>query len=215
MILSTAHRRTGSQWYSLGSSSDTAPFDQDFYVILNLAVGGHFDGIDGIYAEPATFANGEKHFDIDYVRVYSKDGDDFVPSDVTSLALDSYIEGADAYVFNKNGETLVHIDTVGTLEYGVMALLLAQEVHAGETWHLEFDAASTKEREMIVTAEDSVYNRYLSEKVMISPEKKHFSFDVVFPQDMSTDIKFQLGNIGNSAEIGQHDVTLYNVQWTK
>jgi beta-glucanase (GH16 family) len=53
----------------------TAPFDQDFHLILNLAVGGAFptntnnaanftNGID-----PAAFANGQS-FEIDYVRVY-------------------------------------------------------------------------------------------------------------------------------------------------
>jgi beta-glucanase (GH16 family) len=54
---------------------NTAPFDQDFHLILNLAVGGAFptntnnaanftNGID-----PAAFANGQS-FEIDYVRVY-------------------------------------------------------------------------------------------------------------------------------------------------
>ena len=53
----------------------TAPFDQDFHLILNLAVGGAFpantnnaanftNGID-----PAAFADGQS-FEIDYVRVY-------------------------------------------------------------------------------------------------------------------------------------------------
>lgn len=205
---------TQKDWYTVERPSP-APFDQNFYLILNLAVGGHFDGIDGIYADPATFANGEKHFDIDYVRVYSKDDDDFTPTPVTSAALGSYIEGSEAYVFNKDGKTLVHIDSVGTLEYGVMALLTARKVSSGDTWRLEFDADSTAEREMTVTAEDTEYTRYLSETVTISPEKKHFSFDVDFDHDMSADIKFQLGNIGNASSVGQHEVYLYNVKWTK
>ncbi|MBQ4464921.1 MAG: family 16 glycosylhydrolase, partial [Oscillospiraceae bacterium] len=85
---------TQNDWYSTNHAYP-APFDQNFYLILNLAVGGHFDGVDGIYADPATFADGERHFDIDYVRVYDL-GDAFAPTAVTSLPLDSYIEGADA-----------------------------------------------------------------------------------------------------------------------
>ena len=205
---------TQKDWFTVDRPYP-APFDQNFYIILNLAVGGHFDGIDGIYADPATFADGEKHFDIDYVKVYSKNGDDFAPTPVTSMALGSYIEGAEAYVANKDGCTLVHIDSVGSLEYGVMALLRGQKVQAGDTWQLEFDAVSTAEREMTVTAEDSSYTRYLDEKVTVSSEKKHFSFDVDFAGDMSADIKFQLGNIGSAASIGPHEVTLSNIKWTK
>ncbi|MBP7185596.1 MAG: glycoside hydrolase family 16 protein [Ruminococcus sp.] len=164
---------TQKDWFTVDRPYP-APFDQNFYIILNLAVGGHFDGIDGIYAEPATFADGEKHFDIDYVKVYSRNGNDFAPTPVSSMALGSYIEGADAYVANKDGCTLVHIDSVGSLEYGVMALLRGQKVQAGDTWQLEFDAASTAEREMIVTAEDSSYTRYLDEK-SLSPLRKNTS----------------------------------------
>lgn len=65
------------------------------------------------------------------------------------------------------------------------------------------------------TAEDSSYTRYLDEKITVSAEKKHFSYDVDFANDMSADIKFQLGNICNAASVGQHEVTIYNVKWEK
>lgn len=203
---------TQSEWYSEGFSYP-APFDQNFYVILNLAVGGHFDGIDGIYAEPATFADGEKHFDIDYVRVYRKNSSDFSPTQMTSLSLDNYIEGAEASVVNKEGYTVVNIQNAGELEYAVMGLLRSREVKAGEKHTLSFDVSSTVPRNMVVTAEDSSYTRYLNEKVEISPEKKHFSFDVTFESDMAADIKFQLGNIDNAAALGAHEVTIYNIMW--
>ncbi|MBO4523720.1 glycoside hydrolase family 16 protein [Ruminococcus sp.] len=203
---------TQSEWYSEGFSFP-APFDQSFYVILNLAIGGHFDGIDGIYADPATFENGEKHFDIDYVRVYEKKDSDFKPSEMTSLSLDNYIEGAEASVLNKEGCTIVSIMNAGELEYAVMGLLRSREVKSGEKHTLSFDVSSTVPRNMVVTAEDSSYTRYLNEKVEITSEKKHFSFDVTFTADMLADIKFQLGNIDNAVALGTHEVTLYNISW--
>lgn len=66
---------------------------------------------------------------------------------------------------------------------------------------------------MIVTAEDAVYNRYLNEKISITPEKTHCSFDVVFDDDMSIDLKFQLGSIGEASSAGSHTVTLSNITW--
>ena len=205
---------TQKDWYSEGFSYP-APFDQNFYIILNFAVGGHFDGIDGIYAEPNTFASGEKHFDIDYVRVYEKTGSDFVPTEMNSLPLDNYIEGAEASVVNKEGCTTVDIRDAGALEYAVMGLLSGREVIAGEKYTVSFDISSTARRSMVLTAEDSAYTRYLDEKLTLTPEKKHYSFDVVFPGDMKADVKFQLGNVDDAAAIGAHTVTISDISWAK
>ncbi len=58
------------QWYSTSSNAKSAPFDQEFYIIMNLAVGGWFD--NGITPDagdvPATMQ-------VDYVRVYKAEGD--------------------------------------------------------------------------------------------------------------------------------------------
>ncbi len=205
---------TQSDWYSV-NRKHPAPFDQNFYIILNLAVGGHFDGIDGIYGDPATFADGERCFDIDYVRVYSKDGSNFAPTVQSSRSLELYTEGSDAGLTNKDGCSVVSIGNVGSLEYGVMGLIRAQDVHAGETWNLSFRASSTAERDMIVTVEDSAYTRYLDEKVSVSAADTAYSYDITFTGDMSADIKFQLGNIGNAAAVGAHDVTISDISWTK
>ncbi|MCR4733798.1 MAG: glycoside hydrolase family 16 protein [Treponema sp.] len=48
-----------------GSGSEDWPYDQDFYIILNLAIGGNLGGDDYVDS-----LNGEAEFLIDYVRVY-------------------------------------------------------------------------------------------------------------------------------------------------
>ncbi|MCR5670913.1 MAG: glycoside hydrolase family 16 protein [Butyrivibrio sp.] len=65
---------TTSDWYT-GTDDDNqitypAPFDQDFYIILNLAVGGSWVGYPGD-AEKAEM--NDKAYEIDYVKVYQKD----------------------------------------------------------------------------------------------------------------------------------------------
>ncbi len=54
------------QWTTSGKpSSDTAPFDHEFYIILNLAIGGNFDGGQ----EPSSsFVSADMK--VDYVRVF-------------------------------------------------------------------------------------------------------------------------------------------------
>lgn len=57
-----------SQWSTNGSPySQTAPFDKDFYIILNLAVGGNFDG-----GQLPSDSNLPAEMKVDYVRVFKK-----------------------------------------------------------------------------------------------------------------------------------------------
>ncbi len=203
---------TQSEWYSVNRAYP-APFDQNFYILLNLAVGGHFDGIDGIYADPATFADGEKHFDIDYVRVYKKDGSTFAPTVQTSAALSLYREGAEAGLTNKDGGTQVHITTIGELPYSVMGLLENQSVRAGEKHTLSFTASSTQPRQIEVTVEDPSYNRYLSKVIDLGTEQADFSFDVDFAADMNVDIKFLMGKTGEPLPTGEHDIEISKIIW--
>lgn len=54
-----------SQWTCVNAKSENSPFDQNFYILLNVAVGGHA-------AYPTTdFVSDEML--VDYVRVYQKD----------------------------------------------------------------------------------------------------------------------------------------------
>ena len=57
-----------SEWFSSGASGDpNAPFDRNFHMILNLAIGGNYPGAsDG--------QNFPRQMEVDYVRVYQCDG---------------------------------------------------------------------------------------------------------------------------------------------
>lgn len=60
---------TSSSWWSGGDTDNpNAPFDIPFYIILNLAVGGMFDG----YVTPDS-EDMPAEMKVDYVRVYSQD----------------------------------------------------------------------------------------------------------------------------------------------
>lgn len=56
------------RWHQLDlDGSEAAPFDTDFHILLNLAVGGNFDG--GVLP-PADFVSAEMK--VDYVRIYAE-----------------------------------------------------------------------------------------------------------------------------------------------
>lgn len=59
------YRVDSTRWWTSASEKESAPFDQPFYMLLNLAVGGNYDG--GIMP-PASFTSAT--MSVDYVRVY-------------------------------------------------------------------------------------------------------------------------------------------------
>ena len=76
---------TREQWYSVAAPNNpNAPFDQPFYLIMNLAIGGHFDG--GLSPDPADIP---ATMQVDYVRVYQEgDGQNPGSVPVTGINLD-------------------------------------------------------------------------------------------------------------------------------
>lgn len=75
-------KATNDQWYSNGApSNNNAPFDQEFYIIMNLAVGGWFDG--GIAPNPGDLP---ASMQVDYVRVYKN-----APVTNTNVALGKFV----------------------------------------------------------------------------------------------------------------------------
>ncbi len=65
-----------------------APFDQEFYMILNLAVGGNFDG------EPTEDTPFPSTMEVDYVRVYELTGRDYRTPTEPEAAVEDLPEGA-------------------------------------------------------------------------------------------------------------------------
>ena len=50
---------------------DYAPFDKDFYITVNLAVGGNWpENVNELGIDPTAFENGGAKFEIDYIRAY-------------------------------------------------------------------------------------------------------------------------------------------------
>ena len=68
--------QTQNNWSSLGSNGEEkyafpAPFDQEYYIILNLAIGGNYVG--NVVPGESDFASNPK-MEVDYVRVYELEG---------------------------------------------------------------------------------------------------------------------------------------------
>lgn len=70
-----AHKGWYAEYFNAGTGElethwDTAPFDQDFHMLLNFAVGGNWpENVNATGIDATAFENGQQ-FEVDYVRVY-------------------------------------------------------------------------------------------------------------------------------------------------
>ena len=242
----------GKEYYSTGNwftkktgfdeVTYPAPFDQPFYMILNLAVGGNWPGNPGA---ADTFGENAQYC-IDYVKVYQKDS---YNENVTKPADDVTLRDADAtgnycrngsfteqesltddaawkFLLAGEGEAeaqikdqAIHITTknAANLDYSVQLVQADQPMEKGYTYRLSFDAWADADRTMItdISAPDNGYIRYLSDtKVNMTTEKKSYSYDFDMTQasDPNGRIEFNLGNQSSTAAVHITNVRLVKVK---
>jgi len=118
-----------TQWYSDGAPGNPlAPFDQDFYIILNAAVGGNYTGCTNWSCITADLP---EQYLIDYVRVYQETGnleptveitspnesDNPPAGDITFEATASDTDGTVTTVEFYHGQTYLGEDTTAPYSY--------------------------------------------------------------------------------------------------
>ncbi|CAM4408928.1 family 16 glycosylhydrolase [Paenibacillus macerans] len=100
------------QWYSAAAPNNpNAPFDQPFYLIMNLAIGGNFDG--GVTPNPGDIP---ATLQVDYVRVYKDNGggqNPEEPAPPSTIVIGDEVKGlkktGDDLLFYVNGATFADL----------------------------------------------------------------------------------------------------------
>lgn len=228
-----------SNWHSTTEGQGTltypAPFDQPFYIILNLAVGGSWVGNPN---EETNFVNNP--FVVDYVRVYQKDSYDenvtrpevkFEPTnepddsgnyiknstfaeaedltDDTNWKFITALDGA-ATAEIKDNSMVISTENAGTVDYSVQLVQANVPFEKGATYEVSFDAQASENRKMNVDvkAPNRGYQSYMKTLVPeLTTEMKHFSTQFVMKADSDVNgrLEFNMGNAGSG------DIVLQNV----
>ena len=228
-----------SNWHSTTEGQGTltypAPFDQPFYIILNLAVGGSWVGNPN---ETTNFKNNP--FVVDYVRVYQKDSYDenvtrpevkFEPTnepdesgnhiknstfaeaedltDGTNWKFITALDGA-ATAEIKDNSMVIKTENAGTVDYSVQLVQANIPFEKGATYEVSFDAKASENRKMNVDvkAPNRGYQSYMKTLVPeLTTEMKHFSTQFVMKADSDVNgrLEFNMGNAGSG------DIVLKNV----
>ena len=226
------HYHTVNDWFTRVEGEEEkpypAPFDQTFFVQMNLAVGGTWPGDPD---ETTDFDNAE--FMIDYVRVYQKpsydtnvekpetnfrqlteDGNlihngDF--SQVEPLDDDEnwsflLFEGGEGSARIEDGEIIITSEQMGTAEYSVQLVQADLPMMEGTNYRLTFDAWAAEEREMItcVSAPTGGWIRYLEDtslELTNDWQTYTYDFEVTQRDDNNGRLEFNMGAQDSTAEI--------------
>ena len=225
-----------SDWFSAsiegGKEADyPAPFDQQFHIILNVAVGGDWPGDP----DPDMEFDDSTCMYVDYVRVYQKDsydenvekpvremhmkdadttgnyvnnGDFSAPenlNDDQDWAYQNYSKGVGAAEI-KDNEIVITIDNEGTEPYSIQLVQGGLPVEKGVKYKLSFDAYAEEPRSMItaITGPDNNYLRYLEDSSMeLTKESRNYSFEFEMKEESDDNgrIEFDLGKQGSTATV--------------
>lgn len=202
--------QTATDWYSrtegLGEITFPGPFDQPFYIIFNLAVGG---GWVGNPDESTDFDNAA--FEVDYVRAYqlpSYDESNVVkpaakpivfrdPDATGNLVVNgNFAAGSDVesnqWKFStatggvgsatvSGGVVNIATENEGKETYGIQLLQTGVAVKKGLKYRFSFDASADSARTMLAAVEGGEaagWTRYLNDTtVALTPETKHYSYE--------------------------------------
>jgi beta-glucanase (GH16 family) len=223
---------TVNDWFTAEPGQDDkpypAPFDQPFFVQMNLAVGGDWPGNPD---ETTDFENAE--FQIDYVRVYQKDEYDTnvtKPEMVFREALEdgNYIYNGDfaeaedlddeedwffLLFSDGEGEAVIEDNMIiisstddGTEEYSVQLVQPDLPVIKDHTYRVTFDIRSDEARDCVVcvSAPHAGWIRYLQDTTIdVGEEWTTYTFEFTSSEkdDNYGRLEFNMGNHGYTSTI--------------
>jgi beta-glucanase (GH16 family) len=224
-----------SDWYSKNENAAAAytypaPFDRDFYLQLNLAVGGNWPGYPD---ETTVFPN---RMLVDYVRVYELDGKyrdagerpvtEEKPADLRPPLVDgnyiyngsfdndladwkfqpfepSDLFGGEGTAAAENGEAKISITKPGNAVHAIQFVQPDLPIEKGERYKLTFDARSQGGRTAVIniSGPERNYSRYLSDQTLSLTETMQ-SFSYEFTMENETDPHARLEfNLGQGSDL--------------
>lgn len=231
-----------NDWFSAVSGEDDkpypAPFDQTFFVQMNLAVGGNWPGNPD---ETTNFDTAE--FMIDYVRVYQKpeydtnvqkpekvfrepqedgnmiyNGDFKVAEDLSDESDWTFLlfNGGEGSATIEDETMIIKTQEKGTEEYSVQLVQPDLAMYKGSKYKLTFEARSTEERPMVVcvSAPTAGWIRYLPDtRVGLTEEWQTFTYEFEMKEkdDNNGRLEFNMGKKKSTADIYIKNVRLEKV----
>ncbi len=237
------HYLTINDWFTAVQGEDEkpypAPFNQPFFVQMNLAVGGNWPGNPD---ETTDFDNAE--FEIDYVRVYQKDAYDTnvkkpeknyrEPTADGNLIYNGDFKDAEPlddetnwfFLLFQNGEGAAEIkdetliitsEAEGDVDYSVQLVQPELPMIKGKKYRLTFDARADEVRDIVVcvSAPTAGWIRYLpdtTQTISTEWETYTFEFEMKEKSDNNGRLEYNLGHRGSTATFYLKNVRIEEIE---
>ena len=221
---------TVNDWFTAVKGEDEkpypAPFNQPFFVQMNLAVGGNWPG-----NPDATTDFSKAEFEIDYVRVYQKpsydtnvkkpeskfrepladgnfiyNGDFAEAEDLTDDVNWKFLlaQGGAGAAEIKDNMLVITSEKEGSVDYSVQLVQPELPMIKGKKYKVTFDAKVDEQRDIVVcvSAPTAGWIRYLEDTTeTISTDWKTYTyeFEMKDKTDPNGRLEFNLGNRGSTA----------------
>ena len=234
---------TANDWFTAVQGEDEkpypAPFDQPFFVQMNLAVGGTWPG-----NPDATTDFDKAEFEVDYVRVYQKpeydmnvkkpekkfrealedgnfifNGDFSEAEDLTDDVNWKFLlfNGGEGAAEIKDNMIVITSEAEGTEEYSVQLVQPELPMIKGKKYRVTFDAYADEERDIVVcvSAPSAGWIRYLQDtKLTLTTEKQSFTYDFEMKDkdDNNGRLEFNMGKRGSTATVYISNVRVEEIQ---
>ncbi len=234
---------TVNDWFTAVDGEDEkpypAPFNQPFFVQLNLAVGGTWPG-----NPDASTSFDKAEFMVDYVRVYQKpsydtnvqkpkkvfaepledgnyihNGDFAEAEDLTDDVYWKFLlfQGGKGAAEIKDGMMTITSTNEGPVDYAVQLVHPQIPMMKGKTYKASFDAYADEARDIIVcvSAPDNGWIRYLPDTTLtLSKDWKTYTyeFEITEKDDPNGRLEFNLGHRGSVATVHIKNVRVEEVK---
>lgn len=206
------------------TGSTTWPFDKRFHLILNIAIGGTWGGLQGV--DDSRFP---QTMQVDYVRVYQEDGTppadpiapppgelvwngDFSQDGIKWLPV-GYFEGAFASGTLDGESYKVSVITPGSDDWNVQFSQAGLAFEKGKTYTVSFKARSSVARSIAVAGNQNIspWVTYGKDTIAINTKMTSYSFNFTMkePTDLNARIEFDLGGV--ASDIWIDDVSVREV----
>ena len=234
-----------NDWYSttknVGTVTYPAPFDQPFYLIFNVAVGGSWVG----NVDDSTPFDERAQLVVDYVKVYQKaEYDENVEKPVKEVILrdpdstGNYVNNGKFTVsenltddinwkfMTANGgnanasilNNIIQINTTneGSVDYSVQLVQANIPLKKGAKYKLSFEAKAEENRNMntAIKAPDRGYSAYISKNTSLTTDWSGFEYEFTMEEDSDANarLEYNMGAAGSTAAISIRNVRIEMTQ---